>query len=104
MVNGGNGRSPCHPVTLSGNGRLILSLCYTLAMDASEAKAYVQRWEAIAEIEQQEQQSRPIAENWRQLNAIKRRAVRLGITREDDEGEMALFMLWARLKAQYVDN
>ena len=71
-------------------------------MDASEAKAYVQRWEAVAEIEKQEQQSRSVAENWRQLNAIQRRAARLGITREDDEGEMALFLLWARLKAQYV--
>lgn len=91
-----------HPFTLSGNGRSILSLCYTLPMEASEAKAYVQRWEAVAEIEQQEQQSRSVAQNWRQLNAIKRRAVRLGITREDDEGEMALYLLWARLKAQHV--
>jgi hypothetical protein len=71
-------------------------------MDASEAKAYVQRWEAIAEIEQQEQQSRSVTENWRQLNMIKRRAARLGITREDDEGEMSLFLLWARLKTKYV--
>lgn len=73
-------------------------------MDTSEAKAYVQRWEAIAEIEQQEQKSRSIAENWRRLNAIKHRAARLGIRREDDEGEMALFRLWAQLKAQYVIN
>lgn len=73
-------------------------------MNASEAKAYVQRWEAVAEIEQQEQQSRSVAENWRQLNAIKRRALRLGISREDDEGEMAIHLLWARLKAQHVAN
>lgn len=71
-------------------------------MDASEAKAYVQRWKAVDEIEQQEQQSRSVADNWHQLNAIKRRAVRLGITREDDEGEMILYLLWARLKAQHV--
>ncbi len=73
-------------------------------MEASEAKAYVQRWEAVAAIEQQVQQTRSVAENWRQLNAIQRRAARLGITREADEGEMALFLLWARLKAQYVAN
>ena len=86
------------------NGRFSSSLCYTLAMDASEAKAYVRRWEAVAEIEQQAQQSRSVAENWRQLNAIKRRAVRLGITRKSDEGEMSLFLLWARLKANHVTN
>ena len=89
------------------NGRLGQkddNLCYTLVMNASDAKAYIQRWEAIVELEQQEQRSRSIAENWRQLNAIKRRASRLGVTREGDEGEMALFLLWARLKAEHVAN
>lgn len=60
-------------------------------MDASEAKAYIQRWEAVADLEKQRQKPVSVAENWRQLNGIKRRAMRLGITREDDEGEMALF-------------
>lgn len=73
-------------------------------MDASEAKAYTQRWVAVAEIEQQELQSYSIAENWRQLNAIRRRASRLGITRGNDDGEMEVFLLWARLRAQYVAN
>lgn len=85
-----------------GNGRFPPQLCYTLPMNASEAKAYIQRWEAVAAIEQQEQQTRSVAENWRQLNAIKRRADRLGITQQADEGEMALFLRWASLKAQYV--
>lgn len=73
-------------------------------MDASEAKAYTQRWVAVAEIEQQELQAYSIAENWRQLNAIRRRASRLGITRGNDDGEMEVFLLWARLRAQYVAN
>ena len=47
-------------------------------MEASEAKAYVQRWEAVADIEQKEQNARSVAENWRQLNAIRSRAERLG--------------------------
>jgi hypothetical protein len=71
-------------------------------MNASEAKAYIQRWEAIAELEKQKQKPVSVAENWRQLNAIKRRAVRLGITRKDDEAELALFLLWARLKEQHA--
>jgi hypothetical protein len=71
-------------------------------MKASDAKAYVQRWAAIAEIERREQQSTSVAENWRQLNAIMRRASRLGIAREHDDGEMELFLLWARLRKQHV--
>lgn len=73
-------------------------------MDASEAKAYIQRWDAVAEIERQEQQGNTITDNWRQLNAIKQRAIRLGITRGHDDGEMELFMLWAKIKAHYVAN
>ncbi|HRQ37033.1 MAG TPA: hypothetical protein PLD25_03850 [Chloroflexota bacterium] len=73
-------------------------------MNASDAKTYIQRWVAVAEVEQQELETTSITENWRQLNAIKRRASRLGITREHDDGEMELFLLWARLKAQYVAN
>ncbi|VAW31088.1 hypothetical protein MNBD_CHLOROFLEXI01-4769 [hydrothermal vent metagenome] len=73
-------------------------------MEASDAKAYIQRWVAVAEIEQQEGSPPSVAENWRQLNAIMRRANRLGITREDDDGEMALFLLWARLKTRNVAN
>lgn len=71
-------------------------------MDASQAQAYVQRWEAVAEVEQKEQNMRSVAENWRRLNAIRRRAERLGISRQNDDDEMALILLWAKLKSNYV--
>jgi hypothetical protein len=71
-------------------------------METSDAKAYVQRWTAVAEIERQEQSSATIADKWRQLNAIKRTASRLGIQRRDDDGEMEIFLLWARLRAEYA--
>ena len=73
-------------------------------MDKSEVRAYVTRWETVAKIEQKELQAATPAEKWRQLNAIKRRAARLGITRENSDGEMAIFLLWARLKADYAPN
>jgi len=88
----------------AGNDLLVtdvFGLCYTLCMDVSEARAYIQRWEAVSELEKQERKSHSIADNWRQLNAIRQRAARLGICRQDDDGEMALILLWARLKAQY---
>lgn len=73
-------------------------------MNAAEAKAYVQRWTAVAEVEQKEGKPTSVTENWRPLNAIRYRASRLGITRNDDDGEMELFLLWARLRVQYVSN
>ncbi len=71
-------------------------------MNKSDAQAYVQRWEAVAEIERQERKAPSVADNWRQLNAIRHRARRLGITRQDDDGEMELFLLWGRLRAEYA--
>ncbi|MCP5101326.1 MAG: hypothetical protein GY943_37750 [Chloroflexi bacterium] len=71
-------------------------------MEASDARAYIERWQAVADLKQQELQSTSPAENWQRLNAIKQRAVRLGITRGDDDGEMEIFLLWARLKATHV--
>lgn len=70
-------------------------------MKSSDAIAYVKRWEAVAEIERQEMQAASLAENWRRLNRIKRRAARLGIIRKSDDGEMELFLLWAKLRRQY---
>ncbi len=73
-------------------------------MDKSDARAYRERWQAVAKIERQELQAASPAEKWRQLNAIKRRAARLGITREGDDGEMEIFLLWARLRVEYAPN
>jgi hypothetical protein len=73
-------------------------------MESSDARAYINRWQAIEKIEQKELQSTSLADSWRQLNAIKQRANRLGIMRETDDREMQVFMLWAKLKANYVPN
>jgi hypothetical protein len=73
-------------------------------MEISEAKAYIERWQAVEKIEQKERQSATLAENWRHLNLIKQRAARLGIVRDHDDGEMEVFLLWARLKANYVPS
>ena len=73
-------------------------------MDASEARAYIERWQAVEEIERQEAQAATIQDRWRQLNALRRRAARLGIQRAGDDGEMEIFSLWANLKAKYVST
>lgn len=67
-------------------------------------RAYVEQWQAVEAIEQQELQSASLSDNWRRLNTIKQRAIRLDIKRENDDGEMAIFLLWAELKANHVPN
>jgi len=73
-------------------------------MESSDMRAYIERWQAVEAIEQQELQSASLTDNWRRLNTIKQRAIRLDIKRENDDGEMAIFLLWAGLKANYVPN
>ena len=72
-------------------------------MEASDVVAYKERWKAVAEIEQKELQS-ATEEKWRRLNAIRQRAARLGLTRKNDDGETAVFLLWARLRRENTAN
>ena len=71
-------------------------------MNAQDAKDYVERWQEVEKIERAETQNTSIQERWRQLNSLKLRALRLGIKRENDEGEMEVFLRWANLRRGYV--
>lgn len=70
-------------------------------MDKSDAKSYRERWREVERIEQEASRNTSFQDRWRQLNAINRRARRLGISRQGDEGEMEVFLRWARLKDIY---
>jgi hypothetical protein len=70
-------------------------------MDAVDVEAYLERWREVERIEKLESRGASIQDRWRQLNAIKQRAARLGIKREDDDGEMEVFLLWASLRVKY---
>ena len=76
--------------------------CYNLNMDKEDAIAYRERWREVERIERLEVQSATIQDRWRQLNAVKRRAIRLGITRKEEDSEMAIFLLWAKLREKYA--
>lgn len=78
--------------------------CYNFHMDASDVRAYIERWEAVANIEQQELQFATVAEKWRRLNTIKVLAARLGIAQIDNEGEMEIHLRWASIKENYVND
>ena len=65
----------------------------------SRMKAYRQQWQAVEEVERQEQRAALIATRWQQLNAILRLAIGLGLwPGQDDGSEIIVRERWARLK------
>jgi len=78
---------------------LIPCECYNYRMDAnSEMKFYRERWKAVEEFERQELRAMPVEEHWKQINSLARFAIENGLTRGDDDGEMEVFLRWAKLK------
>ena len=68
-------------------------------MDTKSAlKFYRERWKAVEEIEQQELRSMSIEKHWKQINNLARFAFENGLIRSDDDGEMEVFLRWAKLK------
>lgn len=70
-------------------------------MEVGDIRFYKDRWKAVEEIERQELRASTAQSNWRQLNAIIRRANRLGILRHDDDGETEIFNRWVKIRKYY---
>jgi hypothetical protein len=70
-------------------------------MEVGDVRFYKERWKAVEEIERQELRAMTLEEHWRKLNAIVRFAMETGMKRDDDDGEMEVFLRWAKIKAQY---
>lgn len=65
----------------------------------SMMKAFRQRWQAVEEVERQEQRIASTATRWQQLNAILRLAIGLGLwPRQEDGSEIEVRERWVRLK------
>ena len=64
----------------------------------SELQFYRQRWKAVEEIERQELRAMSVEEHWRQINVLARFPLENGLIRNDDDGEMEVFLRWAKLK------
>lgn len=70
-------------------------------MEVGDIRFYKERWKAVEEIERQELRAMTLEEHWRKLNAIVRFAMETGMQRNDDDGEMEVFLRWAKIKALY---
>jgi hypothetical protein len=64
-----------------------------------DIRFYRERWNAVAEIERQELRAMSIEKHWKQINKLVRFALENGLTRVNDDGEMEVFLRWAKLKA-----
>ncbi len=66
-------------------------------VNEQDIKLYRDRWKAVEEVERQELRAMSIEKHWKQLNTIARLGLELGLERKD-EGEMQVFLRWARLR------
>lgn len=67
-------------------------------MDAADVRFYRDRWKAVEEIERRELRAMSMEQHWKQLNAIIKRGIALGMSRGDDDGEMEVFTNWKKIK------
>lgn len=70
-------------------------------MEVGDIRFYKERWKAVEEIERQELRALTPQQNWRHLNSIMRRAKRLGIRHDNDNGEMEIFNRWVKIRRHY---
>ena len=76
---------PCHAIII--------------IMNAEDARFLLRdRWKAVQEIERQELRALSLDQHWQKLNAIVRFAIETGMEHDGDDGEMEVFMRWAKLK------
>ena len=71
-------------------------------MNAEEIRFHLRDcWKAVKEIEREELGTMSLEEHWQKLNAIVRFAIEVGMERDGDDGEMEVFLRWAKLKARH---
>jgi predicted nuclease with TOPRIM domain len=69
-------------------------------MDKEEARAYRERWAAVAEIEEREMREATIETRWRRFNSLLEMAALLNLKAERNEDEISeVRARWQRLRA-----
>ncbi len=81
--------------------RLIFVHAIIVIMEVGDIRLYKERWKAVEEIEQQELRAMTPEQHWQKLNAIVRFAIETDMEIDNNDGEMEVFLRWAKLKALY---
>jgi hypothetical protein len=71
-------------------------------MTKQDLQFYRDRWQAVAAIERAELRALTVEQSWQQINRLRQFALDNGLTRNDDDGEMEVWLRWAKLKQAYV--
>lgn len=76
-----------------------------MQLEKSMLEAYKSRWQAVADIENQEQRQMPFIDRWKKLNSIIRLAQTLGLVRQIDEQQIDIVRRrWNELKDRYMSD
>ena len=67
-------------------------------VDKKQAKLFRERWQAVSQIEQEEEKAASFEQRWQQLNAIIRLAAGLALPLQSDDSEIAVYYRWAKVK------
>ena len=76
-----------------------------MQLEKSMLEAYKNRWQAVADRENEEQRQMPFIDRWQKLNFIIRLAQTLGLVRQTDEQQIDVVrQRWNELKDRYVSG
>ena len=76
-----------------------------MQLEKSMLEAYKNRWQAVADRENEEQRQMPFIDRWQKLNSIIRFAQTLGLVRQTDEQQIDVVrQRWNELKDRYVSG
>lgn len=74
-----------------------------MQLEKSMLEAYRSRWQAVADVENEEQRHMPFIERWKKLNSIIRLALTLGLEEQADEQQIDVVRRrWNELKDRHV--
>ena len=76
-----------------------------MQLEKSMLEAYKNRWQAVAEVENEEQRQMSFIDRWKKLNAIIRLAQTLGLIRQANEQQINVIrQRWNKLKDYHVNG
>jgi hypothetical protein len=76
-----------------------------MQLEKSMLEAYRNRWQAVADRENEEQRRMSFVDRWKKLNSVIRFAQTLGLVRQTDEQQIDLVrQRWNELKDRHLNG
>ena len=73
-------------------------------MTPEQAILFRNRWDAVAQVEEEEAQQSTLEDRWRQLNAIFRMGITLDLLKSSNDSKLEIYSRWAKLKEAYLND